>query len=249
MSPRSKCFPCFPSTDCNFYQCHADLSYQATSEVLNQFVATNEINAETLYKNVSPFHLDSVDIYEFGQSKSGLFALDKIGKDAPLFREFIKDIFRVGIAFKFEEIEENLSFPNLQREDLAKITHLKQGIQQYYELCDFGKKYSHYILTEVSQAEPDIAKIKEFAAKIDDIDRLQDLLKKTYPQLTSVIDFYKVMKFNLNGENLVEISESSYLVYNDNMIFCSVIYELFEQTINHLQKKFGIKAMTKDGNA
>ncbi len=249
LSPRSKCYPCFPDTSCSFYQCHADLSYQATASILNMFANHVHLDAQEIYKEISSFHLDSLDIQEFGQSKTGWYTLAKLGDDSPVFRDFIRDIYRVALAFKLNQVEEELSFPNLTREHLQKLEHLKQGVQQYYELCEFGKKYSRYILVEVSQDAPDLSLIKSHAEKIDDIDRLQELLKQTYSELTPIIDFYKVMKFNLDGENIVELSESSYVVYNDNSILCSVLYELFDQTINHLQKKFGVKAKTKDGNA
>ena len=249
LTPRSKCYPCFPDTPCSFYQCHADLSYQASASILNMFTKEVHVNAAEISKDISSFHLDSLDIQEFGQSKTGWFTLAKIGDDAPLFRDYIRDIYRIALAFKLEEVEEQLSFPNLSREHLQKLEHLQQGVQQYYELCEFGKKYSRYILVEVSQKEPDLNLIKAHAEKIDEVDRLQELLKQTYSELTPLIDFYKVMKFNLEGENIVELSESSYVVYNDNSNLCSVLYELFDQTINHLQKKFGVKAMTKDGNA
>ncbi len=249
LSPRSKCYPCFPDTSCSFYQCHADVSYQATAAILNNFAKHNIIDTEQIYKDVSSFHLDSLDIQEFGQTSTGWYSIEKLGPDSPLYRDFIRDIYKVALAFKLEEIEEELSFPNLSKEHLHSLEHLQQGVQQYYELCEFGKKYSRYILVEVSKSEPNLELIKEYADKIDDVDRLQELLKQTYKELTPIIDFYKVMKFNLDGENIVELSESSYVVYNDNSILCSVLFELFGQTINHLQKKFGIKAMTKDGNA
>jgi len=249
LSPRSKCYPCFPDTNCSFYQCHADVSYQATAAILNNFTTMGIIDSETIYKNVSSFHLDSLDIQEFGQSSSGWYSLEKLGPDIPLFRDFIRDIFKIAFAFKLEEIEEKLSFPNLSREHFQSLQHLQQGVQQYYELCEFGKRYSRFILTEVSKDEPNIENIKKHADKIDEIDRLQELLKQTYKELTPIIDFYKVIKHNLDGENIVEISESSYIVYNDNSILCSVLHELFEQTINHLRNKFGLKVITKDGNA
>ena len=249
LSPRSKCYPCFPDTPCSFYQCHADLSYQATAVLLNKFTASPEIQMDEIIKEVSSFHLDSLDIQEFGQTSTGWYAIEKLGDDTPLFRDFIRDIYRVALAFKLEEVEERLSFPNLSREHLQKLENLQQGVQQYYELCEFGKKYSRYILIEVSKEQPDVELIKSYADKIDEVDRLQELLKQTYSELVPIIDFYKVTKFNLDGDNIVELSESSYVVYNDNATLCSVLYELFGQTINHVQKKFGIKAIAKDGNA
>jgi ADP-heptose:LPS heptosyltransferase len=249
LSPRSKCFPCFPDTPCSFYQCHANLSYQATSSILNQFTNNEFIDEKTVYNETSSFHLDSLDIHEFGQSSSGWFTLSKLGDDSPLYRDFIRDIYRVAFSFKLEEIEEKFNYPNLSREHIVQIEHIQKGIEQYYELCEFGKKYSKFILLEISKKDPQLELIKNYADKVDEVDRLQELLKQTYSELVPIIDFYKVMKFNLHGENIVELSESSYVVYNDNSIMCSILHELFGQTIDYFQKKFGIKATTKDGNA
>ena len=248
LSPKTKCYPCFPDTQCNFFQCHADISYQAVAEVLNSFMK-DELDSKRLEEKISPFHLDSLEICEFGPTSQGWFILDKIGGGAPQFREVIKDIYRAALSYKLEEVEENISLPELSHENIVRLKHISSGIEQYYELCEFGKKYSRFILTEVGQDQPNIQDIKDFGNKIDDIDRLQDLLKKTYPELGSIIDFYKVVKSNLQGENVVEISESSYIVYNDNGILCSIIFDLIQGIIKKYDIKSGRKAATKEGSA
>jgi ADP-heptose:LPS heptosyltransferase len=248
LSPKTKCFPCFPDTDCNFFQCHADISYQAVAEVLNNFLQ-GEMDISKIEKTVSPFHLDSLDIFEFAPTSQGWFILDKKGGGSPAFRDVMKDIYRTALSYKLEEVEENISLPELTPSHIEKLRHILSGIEQYYELCEFGKKYSRFILTEVGQDQPNVKDIKEFGNKIDDIDRLQDLLKKTYPELGSIIDFYKVVKSNLQGENIVEISESSYIVYNDNGILCSIIFDLIQSIVNKHDIKSGRKASTKEGSA
>jgi hypothetical protein len=248
LSPRTKCFPCFPTTDCSFFQCHADISYQAVGEVLNSFLKDGP-NITEICKNVSPFHLDSLDIYEFAPTAQGWFILDKQGDGAPIFREVVKDIFRTALSYKLEEVEENIQLAPLGLDHINRLRQISAGIEQYFELCEFGKRYSRFILTEVGKDQPSIPDIQEFGNKIDDIDRLQDLLKKTYPELTCIIDFYKVVKSNLQGDNVVEISESSYIVYNDNGILCSIIFDLIQGIINKHDIKSGKKAATKEGSA
>lgn len=226
MAPRTKCFPCFPKTDCSFYQCHADLSYQAVTETLKSFVVDNEINFKSLNNSISPFHLDSVDIFRMGPTNAGWYAAEKLGNDHPTSREIFKDILRVALSFKFDEVEEVISLPKTSRDQKRHLEQLNDGIRQIFELCEFGKKYSGDILREVSQKSPDLEKIKGFANKIDEVDRLMDLLAKTYNDLKPIIDYYKVVKFNLEGDNIVELSESSYTVYDDNSTTCSILYEL-----------------------
>jgi len=226
MAPRTKCFPCFPKTDCSFYQCHADLSYQAVTETLKTFIIDNEINFKVLNNSISPFHLDSVDIFRLGPTNAGWYAAEKLGNDHPTSREVFKDILRVALSYKFEEVEEIISLPATSRDQKRYLEQINDGVRQIFELCEFGKKYSGDILREVSQVSPDLEKIKTFANKIDEVDRLMDLLGKTYNDLKPVIDYYKIVKFNLEGENIVELSESSYIVYDDNSITCSILYEL-----------------------
>jgi len=106
-----------------------------------------------------------------------------------------------------------------------------KGMQNLYELCEFGKKYSQYILEEISSKATDITKIKSYSSKIDEIDQLQTLVKSTFPLLSPIIDYFTLVKSNLAGENIVELTESSYLAFQDNANFCRIMYELIEQTL------------------
>ena len=93
-------------------------------------------------------------------------------------------------------------------------------------------KYSRYILEEVSSPTPSIAKIKEYSKKIDEIDHLQNLVLKTAPKLAPVIDFFAIKKANLQGDGLVQLTESSYYAFHDYSGLCSIMYELIENTIS-----------------
>jgi len=92
-------------------------------------------------------------------------------------------------------------------------------------------------LEEISSSIPRIEKIKEYSAKIDEIDSLTKLVKQTHPHLSPVIDFYTVQKGNLAGDNIVELTESSFLLYNDSLNAISVLYELIEKTITEHKTK------------
>ena len=105
------------------------------------------------------------------------------------------------------------------------------GLQHLFELSEFGQKYSRYILEEISSSTPSISKIKEYSKKIDEIDQLQALVQKTSPYLAPIIDYFKVRKGNLFGENIVKLTESSYYCFEENAHLASVMYELIQNTI------------------
>lgn len=249
LAPKTKCFPCFPDTDCNFYQCHADLSYQAVTEIIRGFVVEEDIDYKELQKQVSPFHLDSLSIYRFGPSNTGWYAAENIGDQHANFQESFRDILKVALTYKMEEIEENLSFPKITSQVSGQLKHLNSGIEQLYQLCEFGKKYSKDVIVEISKDDPSIERIKTLGNKVQEVDQLMDLLPKAYPLLRPITDFYKVMKSNLYGDNIVDISESSYLVYDDNGVLCSLLYELIGNTIKTTESSSRLNGPTKEGNA
>jgi ADP-heptose:LPS heptosyltransferase len=249
LAPKTKCFPCFPDTECSFYQCHADLSYQAVAEIIRGFVCEDDIDYATLKSKVSPFHLDSLSIYRFGPTNTGWYASENIGDGLASTKEAFRDILKVALTYKMEEIEENLSLPIISNSTCEALVKINEGIEQLYQLCEFGKKYSKDVIVEISKDNPRIEEVKRLGDKVQEVDQLMDLLLKAYPQLKPITDFYKVVKANLQGDNIVEISESSYLVYNDNAILCSLIYELINKTIAASEGSSTKSTNTKEGNA
>ncbi len=246
LSPKTKCFPCFPSTECNFFQCHADLSYQAVTEVIRGFVTKDDISLEALKSKVSPFHLDSMTIQRLGPSNIGWYAQEKFDGEYTL-KETYRDIFRIAFLFKAEEIEENLSLPKISLSVAKQLKTLQEGIEQLFQLCEFGKKYSKDIIFELAKDEPVIKNVKRLGDKVQEVDQLMDLLLNAYPLLRPMVEFYKIKKSHLKGSNVVEISESSYLVYNDQGVLCSLLYDLINTTIEN-NLKINQKSIAKEGN-
>lgn len=236
VSPKTKCFPCFPNTECNFFQCHADISYQAIAEIVKGFVLEDDINVTKLKNEVSPFHLDAIKIQRYGPTESGWYASQDLDKDSSNIKEVFRDISRVALLYKMEGIEENISFPVLNESIASSLGHNAKGVEQLYQLAEFGKKYSHDVIKEIAKTSPSMTEIKRLGDKIEEVDRLMDLMVKAYPILNPIISFYKVIKSNLKGNNIVEISESSHNVYQDNGILCSIIYELISSTLNNFDK-------------
>lgn len=230
LAPRTKCFPCFPSDACAYTQCHHDIPYQVVNNVIKQLLTNGNVDSAWVKNNNSGFHLSSVNLYK-AHFFNGQLMLDNLVDNQSDSSEIFKTFYRIAWSYVLNEQETNLPFPKLSNSSHADLLAALTGLQHLFELSDFGKKYSKYILEEISSPTPSIAKIKEFSKKIDEIDHLQSLVQKTSPHLAPIIDYFTVRKGNLFGENIVKLTESSYYCFEESGHLCSIMYELVQNTI------------------
>jgi ADP-heptose:LPS heptosyltransferase len=231
LSPRTKCFPCFPTDACGYYQCHHDIPHQLVSTAVKQLLNQGHIDTSWLKESVSSFHTSSVNFYR-SRFQKGYLVLDNLIDNALDTSDIFRSLYKITWSFIINDTEENISFPKLTPTTHRDLLDSLTGLQHLYELAEFGMKYSRYILEEVSSPTPSIAKIKEYSKKIDEIDHLQNLVLKTAPKLAPVIDFFAIKKANLQGDGLVQLTESSYYAFHDYSGLCSIMYELIENTIS-----------------
>ncbi|ATH06466.1 hypothetical protein BIY24_00465 [Halobacteriovorax marinus] len=236
LSPQTKCFPCKPDTACDFYQCHADIPYQPVNEVLSQVARGEEVTNGSLNKALSHFHLNSININKTSYNSLGILSLEPVLENEASYEDTLKKFFEITWCFLINELEGKNPIPKISDKTHQKLLKDMQGLQQLFELSEFGKKYSRYILEEISAETPNLNKIKEFSKKVDEIDRLSDIISETYPQLSPIINYGKVSRANLHGENLVELTESSFYSFHDQSSATSVMYELCERTLTLNQK-------------
>lgn len=243
LAPRTKCFPCFPSDDCAYTQCHHDIPYQVVSNVIKQLVSGGEVDTEWVKNANSGFHLSSVNFYRtsFQHGQMSLESLIDGHLDAS---DIFRTLYKITWSFVLSDVEENFPFPKLTPTTHRDLLDAMTGLQHLFELSEFGQKYSRYILEEISSSTPSISKIKEFSKKIDEIDNLQAMVQKTSPYLAPIIDYFKVRKGNLFGDNIVKLTESSYYCFEENAHLSSVMYELIQNTIAEY-KITGNKIKTK----
>ena len=237
LSPQTKCFPCKPDTACDFYQCHADIPYQAVNEVLNQVSNGKELESENLKENLSHFHLNSTNIRVSSFDKSGVLNLNSVIDETSSNQDTTLSFYKLAWAYLFNGIEVHQDLPNISEKTHKDLANDMQGLQQLYELCEFGKKYSRYILEEISSDTPDIQKIKDFSVKVDEVDKLSGMIAETYSNLTPITNFAIVSKANLHGENLVKLTESAFYTYHDLASATSIIYDLCEKTLTTKKKE------------
>lgn len=231
ISPKTKCFPCFPQDKCSFYQCHLDVPYQVVTACAQGVLKSGKISQTELKNNTSAFHLSSVSVQIAEIDQNHFMQLRELGTAESDSRDIFRTFYRIIWQFLLNGIDENAAFPHLNLNTHKSLLTTLGGIQYLFDLCEFGKKYSRYILEEIGSATPSIAKIKEFSKKIDEIDELQRLVQQSAPMLAPIIDYYALAKSNLSGENIVQLTESSYLTYHECGTICSVLYDLIENTI------------------
>lgn len=245
LAPKTKCYPCFPDVSCSYYQCHADIPYQVVICAITNLLDGKELEEKTLLEGTSHFQLNGVELFKTKTNANGHQRVERVIKHSLNSKEAMRDIYTIAWQFLFNETEEDTSFPELSANAYAELKNDISGIKHCYELCEFGKKYSRYILEEISSKTPDLAQIKSYSAKIDEIDGLFEIVKNTFSRLHPVLDFLTISKSNLHGSNIVELSESSFLTYNDSSMLLSLIFELINKTVAEYEKT-NIKTSTKE---
>ena len=230
IAPRTKCFPCYPTDKCEFTQCHHDISYQLAHSAIKELLTGKALTKEWLKIANSSFHLASAIVYR-SQSERGILGLENLSELYLDSNEIFRTLYKITWAFIANDQELNYPYPPLSANNHKDLLEAMNGLQHLYELSEFGKKYSRFILEEISSTTPSISKIKEFSKKIDEIDQLQNLVQKTSPYLAPFIDYFKIRKGNLFGNNIVELTESSYLCFEESANIASIMYELISNTI------------------
>lgn len=230
LAPRTKCFPCFPSDDCAYTKCHHDIPYQVVSNAIKQLANGGVIDSEWIKSANSGFHLSSVNFYR-SHFQNGQMTLESLIEGHMDSSDIFRTLYKITWSFVLSDVEENFPFPKLTPATHRDLLDAMTGLQHLFELSEFGQKYSRYILEEISSSTPSISKIKEFSKKIDEIDNLQALVQKTSPYLAPIIDYFKVRKGNLFGDNIVKLTESSYYCFEENAHLASIMYELVQNSI------------------
>ena len=229
LSPKTKCYPCFPDTPCEFYKCHGDIPYQVLQESIIQLIENNTISKEDFISKVSPFHMNSVNIHETSVNSVGHITLENVLDEYQSEKEVFQSFYRTIWSYSFSEVDVNCPLPNISESTATNLKRLSDTVTHLFELSEFGKKYSRYILEEVSKKSPEISKIKDYSKKIDEVDRLLDVLIEANSLIAPIVDYGVVAKSNLQGNNLVTLTESSFYVYQEMSNAASIVHEFLSK--------------------
>lgn len=228
--PKRSCFPCTIQTKCDLLPCHKDINHQLVSKLTSAILNGSEINAEFFSKEVSPFFMESVDIYA-SNFENGFMELSKINESSYTSQNMMETYYKIIWSYFFKEIEINTFIPTLSDTVKKDLYNNREGVKYLFELINFGLKFSNAIVNAAADINPDYNLINEYVAKLGEIDKLLTLTKNTYPQLQPVVDYFYVAKANVAGRNIKEISENSLLLYYSLNNMCKVLYDLISSTL------------------
>lgn len=231
VSPTTNCYPCFPNDNCSMYQCQTDVPYQTVSAMINQLLFSNTINIESLRTKVTDLNLAKVNIFQTTSNNLGQLVLKNILRTEKSAKEVFRDFYNVIWSYSFTQLEPQLNIPQISSSTRTALESLKKPVENLYELSEFGKKYSRFIIEEISNNTPNVKSIKSYSLKIDEIDRLMDILSTASPILSPVVDYAKVAKSNLYGGNIVELTESAFYVYQEISNTTSILYDFLNKIV------------------
>jgi ADP-heptose:LPS heptosyltransferase len=224
VAPKTDCFPCHPTTACTFFRCHNDVPFQLITSLAEKIISsTNQLEA---FQPENPFISSSCNIYKSTFTNIGLYDLKSLSDQSSDRKSILRTIFRIAWLYMLAEKEEIKPIPKISQNLEASFVNTRKGISFCYELAQHGKDYSRYIIEELSNSNPRVEELKAYSKKLDEIDDLFNTLNATYPELKPIINYYLVLKGNLQGDNIVKISESAFYAYQDIGLLCSITDEL-----------------------
>ncbi len=234
ISPRRGCFPCFLQDACPDYACHAHLNETIVAQVVSEYLTTGAINLAKFKQDNSLYYREGLTLWASEIESNGLFNLRPLwgGQDV---RDIFRQLYRVAFSYDLAQIEGPAPFPQINGSLRQLLTQHQAGLHYLADLSQFGKQYSQAIIQELALSHPAMEKIKELTQKIAEIEDLQNILKKTYPYLSPLIDLGLVRKAHLAGNNLVHLAEASYYTYEHSFCQAQIMHDLIQQTIDHYQ--------------
>ena len=233
--PKTKCFPCSPSSECDNFKCHLDIPTKVVVSSISCLIEDSFISEENILRKVSPFHLGSFEIKETFFSNLGLFSVKDILNNNPSLEEIFQIFYRIMWLYFLDEKEETVSFPKLSKKYLKELEENLIGLQYVYELSEHGKNYSNYIINETSNSNPSIEVLKTNAERLEEIDKSLEKIKIEYPFLFPIIQYSIFERASLQGHELLEISNNAFLSYQNCSLCASVLHELISKSLENLK--------------
>lgn len=228
--PKNKCFPCTVQESCELLPCHSSISHQVVATLAKAKLNSIKIDSAFLENNISPFQIDSLKILESSYDENGLH-LKQLTKNFSSTNDIFKDYYKLLFQYYIRGTEVNIELPKLTPETSSQLRHYAEGTKYLYELYNFGVRYCDRILKESKVSHPNQNNIQEDILKINEIDKLCDITKKSYPILSPFIDFFYIHKGNAKGNNIIDITENNLLTYYDASNIVAALHDFIERTL------------------
>ncbi len=218
------------------------VNFYSQKKDLFLFMPYNQNNFGSLNSNPE---ISLVNLIEKGKEEgffktylgNGYFMHNKSTLDTPIdITDLFLEFYKYAFEFCFEDIEELIKFKSFPETTLIDLAHYEKATKNLRDLIGLGKRYAIFIIQELTGSSPDFKKVKEYGDKIDEIDTLSNKLKIAYPCLGSVIDYFHYSRLMVPGENLNDITQNIFFIFEEYLSFLEIILEL----INNIKSRFTI---------
>ena len=228
--PNISCFPCYPTDPCESFECHTQIDERLVALLADKIINSEssedliiEGDLEKLFSNCSLY-----------QSKFSEYALktEKVFPTNVSAKEVMSKFYFKTWLFVLSEKEEFLDIPQVSPESREILSKYLEGFEYLYELNGFAKNFCKTIANEAKK-NSNVEKIKENSNKLKEIEILTQSIKKEFPLVSPIIN-YTALKLKLNnGNDLVELSENALLIYHEESLVISIMYDFISKTIEH----------------
>lgn len=236
IAPRNKCYPCKLQEKCDLLPCHNSISFQSIAAIGLGLIKKEEINYEFLKSNISPFQLDSIAVYKSEYAGHGL-DLVEISSTFDTTKDVFKSYYKIIWQLYLRDEEINTPLPDVTKETADHLQHYQEGLNNLFDLYNFGVKFSNRIITECALDKPKPAVIKESIEKLTEIDQLCNTTKKSYPHLAGLVDYFFVHKANSEGDDILGVAQAHLLAYYDASNLVAVLNDFVAKSVSPYMDK------------
>lgn len=232
VAPKIGCFPCTVAYDCEILPCHSKLSYQPIVAISNLLLNNTEVTESELAENIPSFHLNNLFIYKSRIDEDHGLILDELTENYQTVESTFKLFYRVLWSFYFKNKEFPNTLPLISEDTAYQLRNYLSGVNNLFELYNFGINFANGIITEAESDNPDINEIQHLSAKLEEIDQLTILNKTHFPHLAPFIDYFVVAKSNVEGKNIIEMANNTLVLLHNASNLTAVLFEFVEQAIS-----------------
>ena len=228
--PRNKCFPCTPSQACDLLPCHNSLNVEAVSQITMNMLKASHFDKDSLYPNLSPMQIGSMDIFTTSYDEAGL-KLSEINNNATSGKDIFKTLYRVIWSYYLNNKEITSDIPSFNKDNVEFFHHHLEGTKHLFELYSHGFHFCNNVLDESEKETPSVKIIQDRVSQIAEIDELTTITKKAYPLLAPLVDFFFVNKANAAGENIIEITNNNLIAFHEASNITAILNDLLSKTV------------------
>ena len=228
------CFPCYPKTKCEQYPCQTNLLPNKVFSVIESLLMgdleqngpasfSHSQKGQTLYKS-------------FRDQLSGLQLLSQDFQEAPNFPDIWRAFYAVLWPYILEEQEVALQITSLRVQDLEKLKTYQYGLEKLYQINLYGVQFTKILGQYFQDPHKYSEKIISTLKDIESVEKMFPKIRKSYPFLAPIIDFYFVERSNRADKNPFVFWKNQSHSYEEAGISVKILYDLIEQTLKKFHK-------------